>query len=56
MAAQDSLATGADSQADGMRKRNVAQTQPNGNYVPKEVGDKMGEKSKEKVCHEYTSP
>lgn len=46
MAAQDAATTGADTQGD-VRKRNVGQA--NGNYVPKEVGDKMDEKSKEKV-------
>lgn len=46
MAAQDAVTTGADTQGE-MRKRNVGQ--PNGSYVPKEVGDKMDEKSKQKV-------
>lgn len=46
MAAQDASATGADIQGD-VRKRNV--WQPNGNYIPKEVGDKMDDKTKQKV-------
>lgn len=40
--------TGIDTQAD-LRKRNVAQT--NGSYVvPKDVADKLDEKTKQKVC------
>ena len=46
MAAQDASATGADHQGDA-RRRNVGQ--PNGSYVPKEVGNKMDEKTKQKV-------
>ena len=46
MAAQDASATGADYQAE-VRKRNTGQ--PNGSYIPKEVGDKLDEKTKQKV-------
>lgn len=48
MAAQDAVTTGADGQHD-LRKRHVSGQQPNGNYVPKEVADKMDEKTKQKV-------
>lgn len=48
MAAQDASTTGADTQH-GLRQRNVGQNQPNGSYVPKEVADKMDEKTKQKV-------
>ena len=46
MAAQDVSATGTDVQGDA-RRRNVGQ--PNGSYIPKEVGDKLDEKTKQKV-------
>ena len=46
MAAQDAITTGAETQGDA-RRRNVGQ--PNGTYIPKEVGDKMDEKTKQKV-------
>lgn len=48
MAAQDATTTGADAQH-GLRQRNVGQGQPNGSYVPKEVGGKVDEKTKQKV-------
>lgn len=48
MAAQDAFTTGADAR-DGLRQRNPGQSQPNGSYVPKDVADKMDEKTKEKV-------
>ena len=46
MAAQDASATGADTQGD-LRKRNVGQA--NGSYVPKELADRVDEKTKQKV-------
>lgn len=49
MAAQDGFAstTGVDT-AGEVRKRNVGQA--NGSYVPKEVGEQLDEKTKQKVC------
>lgn len=47
MAADGAITTGANTQGD-LRKRNVAAGQ-NGNYVPQEPGNKLDEKSKEKV-------
>ena len=46
MAAQDVSTTATDVQGDA-RRRNVGQ--PNGSYIPKEVGEKMEEKTKQKV-------
>ena len=45
MAAQDAVSSGADTQGD-LRRRNV---QANGSSVPKDVADKMDEKTKQKV-------
>jgi hypothetical protein len=50
MAVRDeATATGADAQGD-LKRRNVGQTQANGNYIPQEVAPKLDEKTKEKVC------
>ena len=46
MAAQDSVATGADTAGD-VRRRNV-NGQPNGGLVPK-INDRVDEKTKQKV-------
>lgn len=46
MATQDASATGADVHGDA-RRRNVGQ--PNGSYIPKQVDDKLNEKTKQKV-------
>jgi hypothetical protein len=46
MAAQDVSATGADLQGD-VKRRNVGQ--PNGNYIPKALDEKVDEKTKQKV-------
>lgn len=48
MAAQNASTTGADTQ-NGLRQRTVAGGQANGSYIPKELGDKMDEKTKRKV-------
>jgi len=58
MAVQDdstrASATGAD-QGD-VRRRNVPTSQANGNYVPKEVGDKVDVKTKKQVWyHQFPS-
>lgn len=50
MAAPGVSATGADMQGD-VRKRNVGQ--PNGNYIPKAVDEKVDEKTKQKVRKEH---
>ncbi len=55
MAAQDVSATGADVQHGDVKRRNVGQ--PNGNYIPKAVDQKVDEKTKQKVRRfDYNTP